>query len=324
MMASRRDEIPDWIEKVSRLAGSVGLNAVRVRWKLVAWREKWHEAFERNRDKARHVKYEHRVCGRCGALADRSVKVCPQCGDRLVPRWMEILNRVGLMTPEVASISTLLALACLAAYARVALAGGSIFAFDGETLFTFGGSFPPAVWQGQWWRVATYIFLHGGALHIAFNLIALMQIGPPVENLFGRGRFLFVFMITGVVAGVASALLRPGGVGIGASGSLMGIIGLAAGWGHREGTSHGIGIRNAMIKWGLYTLVFGIMIRADNTAHTAGFLSGALLGLMYQPVYSQPAPQSIARTVEALIGFVLAAGAFYLVMIPPDASAFLR
>ena len=170
--------------------------------------------------------------------------------------------------------------------------------------------------EGEWWRLSTYIFLHAGLVHILFNLIALQQIGPQIEQVFGRGRMLFFFMLTGIAAGAGSELLGLRGVGIGASGALMGLIGLAAGWGQRDGTAMGKAVRNQMAMWGFYTMIFGYMIGADNAAHGSGFVSGALLGLLCKAQWERAGNRGW-DILFGLVGAAAAMGTVALVLFPP-------
>jgi rhomboid protease GluP len=96
----------------------------------------------------------------------------------------------------------------------------------------------------------------------------------------------------------------------------MGLIGLAAGWGHKDGTRTGIAIRNFMAQWGLYTIVFGFLVRADNAAHASGFACGFLLGLLARPQWDQRRSRALDG-VMTFIGVVLAAGTAFLVFFPP-------
>ncbi len=317
MGSFEEDQIPDWIESVTRFLGNLGFNRVQVRWKLMAWRQRWRGTARQTEAVAAHVQYRHRICNRCGSLQDQDATVCAFCGARFPPRFIEKLRRLGLTAPSFGSVTTLLTAACLAAYVRVALACGDFLSFDVDTLLRFGGNVAPVTLDGQIWRLATAVFLHAGLLHIAFNLFAFQQIGPPLENLFGRGRILFVFMVTGILASTGSLFLNHGGVSIGASGALMGLIGLAAGWGHQEGTYRGVNVRNQMVKWGLYTVVFGFFIGADNAAHIAGFLSGALLGLLYRPQGNGVPSSGFVYWFEWVFGSVTAALTLYLILVPP-------
>jgi membrane associated rhomboid family serine protease len=83
-----------------------------------------------------------------------------------------------------------------------------------------------AVSDGDWWRLATAMFLHGSILHIAFNMLALYWLGTIVEQALGTPRFLLVYFVSGL-AGSAGALWlsSPGAVTVGASGAIFGLIG---------------------------------------------------------------------------------------------------
>jgi hypothetical protein len=147
----------DWIETLSKIAGSVGLNQVRVRWKLMGWRDSWRNRKHQARVTAEHIGYEHRICPSCGSIQDRALKICGNCGQPLTPRPLEMLNRLGLVAPRLASVSSILTAAILICYARTVVAGGGldILYMDGNVLYHFGANDPPAVVAGQWRRLST-------------------------------------------------------------------------------------------------------------------------------------------------------------------------
>lgn len=306
----------DWIEILARLLGMLGFNRTQVRWKLMGWRERWRDSLGKGKAAAQHISYQHKICPYCGTLQDRTQRVCTNCGKLLMPRFLEILGRFGIVAPHLQSVSSLLTLGIIACYVRTVLAQGgfNFLQISPAVLVDFGGNFFPLVLEkGQFWRLATYIFLHGGLLHILFNLIALQQIGPSIEEIFGKGRMVFYFMLTGILAGVGSGLVHPGVVSIGASGALMGLIGLAAGWGQREGTRIGHQVRDQMLTWCVYTMVYGFMLHADNGAHAAGFLSGGLLGLISKPKWERAGSGS-PDMLLGLAGSLCALGAMLLVL----------
>lgn len=281
----------DWIETVAKLAGNLGFNSVKVRWKLTRWRDSTKNKSQATVDTISHVGYAHRLCSNCGRVQDRSAKVCPNCGQKFSHRSLEILSRIGLVTPHLASVNSILMVAIVACYLRTVSASGgleSIVQIDWRVLLGFGGDYPPYVLAGEWWRLGTSIFLHAGIMHLLFNLFALAEIGTEIEEIFGRGRLLFFFMFTGIVASAFSLVWRhylanSGGVGVGASGAIMGLIGVAAAWGHKDGTTIGRSIRDMMLKWLAYTMVFGFFIGADNAAHIGGFVCGGAIGWFAQP-----------------------------------------
>jgi len=157
-------------------------------------------------------------------------------------------------------------------------------------------------------------------MHLGFNLVALMQIGPEIEEIFGRGRMVFFFMVTGILSFAASAFFMPEVPTAGASGALMGLIGVAAGWGQRRGTSAGKEVRNKMLLWGVYTMFFGIMLRANHVAHGAGFVAGGLLGFAFKPEHLEHTKGSTWSSIMGVLGGLSAAATCFLVVLPPAAS----
>ncbi len=207
------DEEWHWIEPVTQIAASLGLNPVRVRWKLRAVQNRWNRSKRRMTQRAEHIRYQHKTCRECGAVQDHAAKLCTSCGERLTSRTWQMLQRIGVRSPQLLSMSSLLGTALVIIYGRMIFATttGDYFSFDAQLLIRFGGTWAPAIESGQWWRYTTAIFLHAGLWHLGFNLIALTIIGPPVEELYGRLQTLFAFMLTGILANVGSHLISPAG-----------------------------------------------------------------------------------------------------------------
>ena len=84
---------------------------------------------------------------------------------------------------------------------------------------------------------------------------------------------------------------------------------LVAGWGQRDGTSVGRNCRNHMVRWAVYTVLFGVFIRGDNWAHCGGFLAGALPGLSIKPAWLR---RSRASTLDLALGITGVLGAVAL------------
>jgi membrane associated rhomboid family serine protease len=314
-----KDGGADWVDRATAVARWVGLNPVRVRWKLEAWRGRMQARRDELAARAELVRRRQQSCPACGRLSDGGERRCPSCGESLAGRPSLVLRRIGLALPEFVSVSSVLAAALLAVYARTAAAqaGAGWFELRIDTLVRFGGQWPPLVDAGEWWRLGTAVFLHAGVLHLVFNLLALSQVGPAVETVFGRSRMLFFFMLTGLLASLASYAVGRNAVSIGASGAIMGLIGVAAGWGHRSGTAQGRDVRNRMLQWAAYTMLFGFMIRADNAAHLGGFVAGGVLGLVARPVWAGGGWGHRLAPLLGLVGFAAAAAAVGLTLVPP-------
>jgi membrane associated rhomboid family serine protease len=321
-MANQAD---DRIEALVRIAARVGLNPVRVRWKLIRLEQRWQRWRHGVAQNLLHVRYAHQTCPACGSVNDRDGTKCSRCDAGLPRRRWQIPQRLGIMVPRALSVSTLLGIAILLVYGRemAARPGGGYLSVDNDVLIRFGALWPPLVKSGQWWRFSTAMFLHIGLWHLGFNLLALAQVGPLVEETFGRARMLFFFMLTGVLSFLGSYWLGVDGVTAGASGALMGLVGVAAGWGQRDGTSIGRSVRNHMLKWGAYTMVFGFFIGANNAAHASGFVAGVALGLATRPArFRRPQAIGWPDALLGLLGVIAALGTAGLALFPPRGSAF--
>jgi membrane associated rhomboid family serine protease len=305
---------PDaWIEKVVTVAKALGMNPVRVRWKLIRWQEARRRGQRRREQWLTHVRYQHKTCPECGHVQDRDEQVCTACGAALTRRGVQVLQRLGLTAPELISMSTLLALAILGVYLRVWIAAGGGLRSPGfEVLRAFGGHWSTRT-AGEPWRLVTAIFLHAGLWHLGFNLLAIASIGPRIEALYGRLTMLMLFVVTGTLASLGSDWMGLSGVGIGASGGVMGLIGAAAGYGQRQGTAGGRALRNAMLQWSAYTFVYGYWLHADNWAHAFGLVTGAVFGYAVRPAaWSHPRLLPV-RALGKLIGAAGAVGALAII-----------
>ncbi len=148
------------------------------------------------------------------------------------------------------------------------------------------------VFEGQWWRLFTVMFLHNGILHIVTNGYALYVIGNEVEGLFGRRRFLAIFFISGLAGSVASVAFSPFNVhGVGASGAIFGLIGaLGVYFGLHRSL---FGARGNIQFWNIIFIVvinlgfgFSGILPIDNSAHLGGLIGGALIGYILCPRYT--------------------------------------
>ena len=156
--------------------------------------------------------------------------------------------------------------------------------FTAEQMVPWGGNFAPLTESGQWWRLVTACFLHFGFLHIAVNMYVLFQVGLLTEFLFGKTRYLLIYLAAGIAGNIAGLYLHPYGVEAGASGAIFGVYGALL--------AHLLTVRGAVprqhaIKIGIaaafflaYNLIVGLATpNTDVVAHVAGLLVGFPLGL---------------------------------------------
>ena len=162
----------------------------------------------------------------------------------------------------------------------------------GDSLTELGANYGPAIRDGQYWRLVTSMFLHGGLIHLALNAWALFQIGALLELLAGSSWMLLVYFTTGIAGSLASALFtrQPS---VGASGAIFGLLGaLIAFLLRRRGalTPQGKSILMQLVGWAVINVFFGFSTPGiDNSAHLGGAVAGLLLGsVLPEPQRSLP------------------------------------
>ncbi len=227
------------------------------------------------------------LCPSCGRLTNADAAVCLVCGRRNPGMWGLAGPLRALFRRRFVDVVTI---ACIAMYVvslvfdpRAALQPRGLFNLfspSDEALFALGatGAVP---WQlGRWWTLLTAIYLHGGLLHILFNVMWIRQLGPAVEELYGSARLVVIFTVAGVAGFVASNFLgHP--FTIGASGSIFGLLGAMVAFGQKRGGTFGAMVLRQYGQWALILFVLGfLMPGVNNIAHAGGFVGGFAAGLV--------------------------------------------
>lgn len=173
--------------------------------------------------------------------------------------------------------------------------GGLLGMFSPSTpaLFLFGASGGQPVFVfGRWWTVLSAGFLHGGALHILFNMIWVRQLAPGVAELYGPARMAIIYVVAGVAGFALSSfawaylppllILQGGRITVGASAAIFGLLGALVHYGRRGGSSH---IGGQALSYAVILGLFGfIMPGIDNYAHAGGFGGGYLAARVLDPL----------------------------------------
>jgi len=240
------------------------------------------------------------MCPSCRAFVPAGEKVCPYCEAELQPsssRSPLVGSSLGQLA-EGRFVTVILLTINFGMYLATALYSwkqGNPAAFlniDGRTLFEFGAKFGQAIWVGQWWRLVTAGFLHGGMFHILMNSWVLLDLGSTVEQVYGSRRMVVIYMVSSVAGFLASSWWTPG-ISVGASAALFGLIGAMIAYGASHRSALGTAIRRLYVRWAIYGLIFGLLIPViDNAAHVGGLLGGLITG------YLAGTPEWSTRTRE--------------------------
>jgi rhomboid protease GluP len=183
----------------------------------------------------------------------------------------------------------LVSVACVAAYLAslaldpaAALRPRGLFGILGPGLgaLDFLGMTGAYAWaQGRWWTLVTAIYLHGGVLHLVFNLMWIHQLAPAVEEAFGRARLVVIFTAGGVAGYVVSNLAGVA-FSVGASGAVFGLLGAMVCFGRHRGGWFGMAVFRQYGQWAVLLLVMGFLLPGvNNLAHLGGLAGGYLAAL---------------------------------------------
>jgi len=270
------------------------------------WRDSLSRSFHSSSQQARP-----RLCPACGTLVGSTSTKCHQCGASLTfslaaasRSLSSLMPTASPVTYAISGLNFLLFLVSLLISMRATGSFGLLGGISGQVLYRLGARQAIAVLSGQLWRLVVPIFLHGGLLHIAMNTWVLMDLGPQVEEVYGSARYLFLYVATGIFSFVVSTVWSlvaygGGGTGIGASGALMGLIGLMLAITTRRGGAYMQAVRGQLLRWVGYILVFGILVSGiDNAAHIGGLAAGFLLGRVVAD--REPADASERKRAYAL------------------------
>lgn len=175
----------------------------------------------------------------------------------------------------------------VALYFFAAYRSQDLMAMNSDVLAALGASLRERLWEGEWVRLVAPMFLHGGLIHIFFNMNFLWRAGPDSELYFGTANFGTIYLVSGVT-GICLSMIFGGHLSIGASGSLCGIMGAHLAVMILSCPLPSKAWRNAAVRADVYNLLFLIgigllgFLNMDNWAHFGGMLSGFVLGTSFE------------------------------------------
>jgi len=234
---------------------------------------------------------------------------CPECVEeaaKTLPRSRRVLaiGTPGPVTRVLIGLNLAVFVLELATGGRLALDLSSAFS---SRLVVWGGLSPKDIaLHGEYYRLVTATFLHGGLLHVALNMYVLWILGSMLEPSIGSARFAGIYFIAGLTASATSYALGPvNQLGVGASGAIFGLLGawVAFAYRRRDTAFGAMQLRQALFWVGINFFLGFTIGGIDNFAHLGGLIGGALAGALMEGV-GPPRTRHVVR-VAGLIGLVL-------------------
>jgi rhomboid protease GluP len=240
------------------------------------------------------------ICTSCGVLVGVNDDRCYNCGRRnpglwgFAPLLRALGHDMGFVPFVIGTCVILYVLTLLASGGNIGMAGVfSLLSPSREALFLFGASGAvPVFLADRWWTVLSAAWLHGGALHILFNMMWVRQLAPATADLYGPGRMVIIYTIAAIGGFALSSFagayipnllfLRGGQFTVGASAPIFGLLGALVYYGRRSGSRM---IGSQALSYALMLGVFGfLMPGVDNYAHAGGFGGGYVAARFLDPL----------------------------------------
>ena len=225
---------------------------------------------------------------------------------------MQSLDEVLKQRNPTVWITKLLILMNVAVFIAMLLGGAGFWHSPNGIQLNWGANFGPATQDGEWWRLATAMFLHFGVVHLLLNTWSLWDAGQIVERMYGHARFLAIYLISGLVGNLVSLVFQGNSaVSGGASGAIFGIFGALLTFLWRERGA--ISLREfRWLFWGalgfaIATIVMGFIVPGiDNSAHIGGFIAGILASIvlaksLHLPIWPIKIPVAAASVLLVII-----------------------
>jgi len=286
--------------------------------------ERWKAALQNMFGGGGNQQPSPKLCPNCGSLVGISATRCHNCGTNLKFSMAAINRSLSGVFSGPAPVTTALLVANLLIFgvewmASTSQGGGGglsiLWGMGGEASYRLGMSAPYGIYiQHQWFRLITAMFLHGGLLHIGFNMMSLMQLGPALEELYGSARYFFLYIVTGAFGFLASSFI--GHYSLGASGGLLGLVGAMLAITTKRGGSYMRELRSRLISSVVILFVLGFMgMGIDNWAHGAGLAAGFVLGKIFtdRPPMNVREKQ-IANALGWLAGLAVVASFAFMIL----------
>lgn len=158
-----------------------------------------------------------------------------------------------------------------------------LFSFKDSDLLSWGANFKSSIINGEWWRLLTSIFLHGGLMHLVLNMYVLYFVGIFLEPRLSKIKYAVIYLVTGVLAGITILWRHDGTISVGASGAIFGLYGVIL----SLLLTKKVFLRDFSKPFLRSTLLYIAicllleLMGGDNYVHIAGLISGFIIGIIF-------------------------------------------
>ena len=260
------------------------------------------------------------MCPNCRAFISVKDRVCPYCGVQLGPRAIDLrASRFAASFLPSANLTSAIFLTINIALFIAELlvnrgdSGGVMSGVGSQTAILMGAKYAPLIRAGQWWRLITAGFLHGGFVHILMNSWTLFILVTEAEQFYGPARTVFTYLFSTVTGFYLSMVWSPHSLSLGASAACFGYFGLMLAMAaRRRADPLAQAVRAHYGQWVIFGLILSVLPGVDMAAHIGGFIGGFLVGIVGGLPGLPGAPREIMWKLLATAAVAITIYAFWL------------
>ena len=204
-------------------------------------------------------------------------------------------NQMELFEPKEKSVNVIIVAATIIAFFVLQFWGksntpGNFYGHTTQFLLEHGALHGKSIWNGEWYRLVTYLFLHADIWHLGNNMLILFCLGNALERYMGSVSYGILYFLSGILAGLGSVVYNTGSsVGVGASGAVFGVIGAMLWVFIRNGGRVKELTGTRMLLFVILSIYGGFVEQGvDNAAHIFGLIAGFLLAILLYRKRSEP------------------------------------
>jgi membrane associated rhomboid family serine protease len=231
------------------------------------------------------------ICPTCRKLISKDEARCPHCGTPGPSSWMRnnpaarLFNDPARLIKAIITLNVaMFVLTILVNFKGITLSMNPLtfLSPDSRSLLVFGATGKvPIDGMHRWWTLVSANYLHGGILHILFNMLAFRQISVLIAREYGIYRMFTIYTLGGII-GFWVSYLAGTSFTLGSSAAICSLIGAALYFGKTRGGAYGQAVYRQIGGWAVMIFLFGFTIPGiDNWGHGGGIGAGILLGLLF-------------------------------------------
>ena len=218
-------------------------------------------------------------CPQCGQFHNKISQICPNCGHTTEPKWQKYLINNSIIISSIFYTNIFFFLVSIVwtifSGDRINYDFFGFFSPHRQILEKLGMLYPKAFFQGEFFRLINYMFLHGSLLHLILNMFWFYYLSKEVKNFLNSSQLFLVYIISGISGGILSIFFGGNSAVVGSSGAVFGLLGCLLAYGKKRKDIVGFVVWKKFSLLAFVMIIFGFLVPGvSNSGHIGGISSG--------------------------------------------------